>query len=48
MALNDLDKLYLTMRNEAPRIEMPEELRIAALAPLQKMLKFSSSSGVEK
>ena len=48
MALNDLDKLYLTMKNEAPRIEMPEELRIAALAPLQKMLKFSSSSGAKK
>ena len=48
MALNDLDKLYLAMKNEAPRIEMPEELRIAALAPLQKMLKFSSSSGAKK
>ena len=43
MALNDLDKLYLAMKNEAPRIEMPEELRLAALAPLKKMLNFSSS-----
>ena len=43
MALNDLDKLYLAMKNEAPRIEMPEGLRLAALAPLKKMLNFSSS-----
>ena len=47
MALNDLDKLYLAMTNEAPRIEMPEELRVAALAPLQKMLTLSAPSGVK-
>ena len=47
MALNDLDKLYLAMTNEAPRIEMPEELRVAALAPLQKMLSLSAPSGVK-
>jgi quinolinate synthase len=43
MALNDLEKLYLAMQNEAPRIEMPEELRLSALAPLQKMLSLSPS-----
>jgi len=48
MALNDLDKLYLAMKNEAPRIEMPEELRLAALAPLKKMLNFSSSPDAQK
>ena len=41
MALNDIEKLYLAMLNEAPRIEIPEDLRIAALAPLQKMIEFS-------
>jgi quinolinate synthase len=41
MALNDLEKLYLAMLNEAPRIEMPESLRLGALAPLQKMLDLS-------
>jgi len=41
MALNSLEKLYLAMINEAPRIELPEDLRIAALAPLQKMLDLS-------
>ena len=41
MALNNLEKLYLAMLNEAPRIEMPEKLRVSALAPLQKMLDLS-------
>lgn len=41
MALNDIEKLYLAMLNEAPHIEIPEDLRIAALAPLQKMIEFS-------
>jgi quinolinate synthase len=44
MALNDLEKLYLAMLNESPRIEMPEDLRLGALAPLQKMLDLSPST----
>ena len=48
MALNDLEKLYLAMLNEAPRIEMPEDLRILALAPLQKMLNLSPSTSLKK
>ena len=41
MAMNSLEKLYLAMVNEAPRVEVPEDLRIKALTPLQKMLDMS-------
>lgn len=41
MAKNSLEKLYLAMLNEAPRIEMPEELRAKAMVPLQRMLDMS-------
>ena len=48
MALNSLEKLYLAMANEAPRIEMPDDLREKALAPLQKMLDLSPAPAPEK
>ena len=48
MAMNDMDKLYLAMLNEAPRIEMPEDLRLGALAPLQKMLDMSPAQPAKK
>ncbi len=41
MELNTLEKLYLAMVNEAPAIEIPETLRLAALRPLEKMLEMS-------
>ena len=41
MELNTLEKLYLSMLNEAPRVEIDEELRIQALKPLEKMLEMS-------
>jgi len=41
MELNTLEKLCLAMSNEAPRIEMPEELRLQALGSLEKMLEMS-------
>jgi len=43
MALNTLEKLYLTLLNNTPRIELPEPLRLAALKPLEKMLAMSAS-----
>ncbi len=43
MALNTLEKIYLTLLNNAPRIELPEPLRLAALKPLAKMLEMSVS-----
>lgn len=41
MAKNSMEKLYLALLNEAPRIEMPEDLRQQALKPLQRMLDMS-------
>ena len=41
MAMNSLEKLYLAMVNEAPQVELQEDLRIKALTPLQKMLDMS-------
>lgn len=38
MKRNTLEKLYLALRDLAPRIEMPEGLRVAAWRPIQRML----------
>lgn len=48
MALNTLDKIYLALLNNAPRIEIPEPLRLAALKPLEKMLEMSTSVPVHR
>lgn len=42
MALNTLEKVYLCLVNEAPRIEMPESLIMAARKPLERMLAMST------
>ncbi len=44
MRLNTLEKLYWAMKNRAPKIAMSEEIRIAALQPLQRMLEMSLAS----
>jgi quinolinate synthase len=41
MRLNTLEKLYLAMRDQTPEITMPEATRLAALAPMQRMLAMS-------
>jgi quinolinate synthase len=41
MRLNTLEKLYLAMLNKTPEITMDEATRIAALAPMQRMLAMS-------
>jgi len=41
MAMNNMEKLYLSLVNMAPRVEMPEDLRQEALKPLQRMLDMS-------
>lgn len=41
MAMNSLEKLYVALRDLAPRIEMSEELRLRALPPLERMLEMS-------
>jgi len=42
MAKNTLEKIYLALLNNAPRIELPEPLRLAALKPLTRMLQMSA------
>jgi quinolinate synthase len=41
MRLNTLEKLYLAMKNRTPEITMPEDIRLAALRPIQRMLEMS-------
>jgi quinolinate synthase len=43
MARNTLEKIYLCLKNDAPAITVPEELRLAALKPLERMLEMSKS-----
>lgn len=44
MALNTVEKLYLALRDLEPRIEMAEELRLAAKKSLDKMLELASGT----
>lgn len=46
MKLNTLEKLYLCMEYETPEITMAEELRLAALKPIQRMLDISKQYGL--
>jgi quinolinate synthase len=41
MRLNSLEKLYLCMRDRKPEILLPEDLRLRALKPVQRMLELS-------
>ncbi|MEC4986639.1 MAG: quinolinate synthase NadA [Oscillatoria sp. PMC 1068.18] len=41
MRLNTLEKIYLAMKNRTPEIILPEEIRKAALKPMQRMLAMS-------
>jgi quinolinate synthase len=41
MRLNTLEKLYLAMKNQSPEITMTEDIRSAALRPIQRMLEMS-------
>src|SRR5437868_1553161 len=42
MRLNSLEKLYVCMRDRKPEITLPEELRVRALRPVQRMLELSA------
>jgi quinolinate synthase len=42
MALNSMEKLYLCLRDLAPEITVPEDIRVAALRPLDRMLRMSA------
>lgn len=41
MALNTMEKLYLSLKDLGPEIKLDEDLRLKALAPLEKMLEMS-------
>lgn len=43
MKLNTLEKVYLCMRERRPEIILPEDLRLRALAPVQRMLQMSAN-----
>lgn len=43
MRLNTLEKLYLAMKHRTPEIILPEDIRLAALQPIQRMLEMSQS-----
>ncbi|MCW2337380.1 quinolinate synthase [Sphingobium sp. B2D3A] len=44
MALNTLEKLYIALRDLQPRIEMDEQLRVAAKKSLDRMLDLASDT----
>ena len=41
MRLNTLEKMYHALNTLSPEIILPEELRIKALKPLQRMMELS-------
>jgi quinolinate synthase len=43
MRLNTLEKLYLALRDLAPRLEVPEDVRRRALVPIERMLAFAAT-----
>jgi quinolinate synthase len=46
MKLNTLEKLYLCMEYEEPQIIMDENLRIASLKPIERMLEICRAHGL--
>ena len=41
MRLNTLEKLYLCLRDLTPEVTVPEDVRVRALVPIQRMLELS-------
>jgi quinolinate synthase len=41
MRLNTLEKLYLCLRDLSPQVNVPEQIRLRALQPIELMLKLS-------
>jgi len=41
MGLNTMEKLYLALRDLRPQLTLPEDVRLAALKPLQRMLEMT-------
>ena len=45
MRKNTLWKLYASLRDLAPRVDVPEAIRVKALRPIQRMLEMSVVTG---
>jgi len=43
MRLNTLEKLYLALKHEAPEVTMEEDIRQAALEPIERMMEMSAA-----
>ena len=43
MKMNTLEKVRDALRNLAPAIEIPEEIRARAFGPIQRMLEWSKA-----
>jgi quinolinate synthase len=41
MRKNTLEKLYLSLRDLQPQVDVPEPVRVRALKPIQRMLEMS-------
>ena len=46
MKLNTLEKLYICLKYEAPELILPEDIRVKALLPIQRMLEISKQHGL--
>ena len=46
MKLNTLEKIYISLKYETPEITMPEDIRLKALLPIQRMLEISAAAGL--
>jgi len=46
MKLNTLEKIYLCLEYETPQIDIPEDIRLRALLPIQRMLEISAKAGL--
>jgi len=42
MRLNTLEKLYLALRDLEPRVDVPDDVRVRALRPIERMLALSA------
>ena len=42
MRLNTLEKLYLCLRDLQPQVDVPEDVRVRALRPIERMLELSA------
>ena len=41
MRRNTLEKLYLCLRDLQPQVDVPEDVRVRALKPIERMLEMS-------